>query len=433
MKKINKVAAFSLLFILTSCGGEEGLVAPSNFTFDLSTRAYSFSDVAAADTYQIVVEKLLNDATSESILNGDYITRTEQGQEISQYADAVVQQVTKPGASESAYVWTSPVNSTGNIKNTSGADTVTGNLKFYQFETQSDGVTPTLLDPLSETDPDEIPLGHYYISCYALDSSGNSSEAAWIEFTVDGQLAAPSISYSVEDGVMTVSVNSTYIDSAWRTEGLPESVDFTIDDGSGTTKTVSIDNWSYYSTVIGPSTSFNFMFLSEEVSVATADEYTVTAVARGDGGTILDSEETVVTGGTSGSSSSSSSGGDSSGGGMPGGDIGGNTGGDTGNNDWTISCGDLTFAEGAESFTVTYGSSSAFTDQTATLVESAEGVKYTYSFSNGDTAWPFDWDTKLALNEDYSAVLSWVAAGPMSAGSQTGTWSATDGIITVDF
>ncbi|MBQ7227950.1 MAG: hypothetical protein IJX05_06090, partial [Clostridia bacterium] len=171
---------------------------------------------------------------------------------------------------------------------------INGNLSIYQFQSKADGVTPTLLNPLDPTNPDEMPLGHYYISCYGIDADGNRSDPAWKEFVVGGKLANPQFSYSVEDGKMTVSITSSYINNAIRTEGLPYSIDVEIDDGSGSKKTVVFDNWAYYTTVIGPETSFNFMFLTKEIDVATADNYVVSAIARGDGGDIKDSDKVTL-------------------------------------------------------------------------------------------------------------------------------------------
>lgn len=278
----------SVCFGLAGCGGE--LAAPENFEFTLSTRAYSFDAVSGADSYQIFIEKILNDATGKSLVEGATIQREEKGQMITQPADSAASLVTMPGSEESRYVWSSTTNNTMNIADTDGDGKVSGNLMIYEFKSKADAAD-VLLNPNDPSNPDEIPLGHYYVSCYSVDKEGNRSEPSWQEIVVGGKLASPKFSYSVENGKMTITVTSSYINDALRTEGLPYSVDFEIDDGSGTKKTVTFDDWAYYTTVIGPETSFNFMFLEKEIDVASADTYTVSAVAKGDGGQILDSDK----------------------------------------------------------------------------------------------------------------------------------------------
>ena len=276
---------------LTGCGG--GLSAPENFTFDRATRAFSFDASGGAESYQIVINKIINEATGKSLSEEHRasIQREEKGSIITQYADIAAVQTTMPGSSESVYMWT-PIISSMLVQDNDHDGKVSGNLSIFKFQLQSDGVTPELLPG----DPEGLPLGHYYISCYASDAEGNSSEAAWREFVVEGRLDAPDFSYSVEDGKMTITLDNTYINNAMLYGGMPYSVDFTIDDGSGSVKTVSFDDWSYYATVIGPATTYNYMFLEKEIDVADAGSYTVTAVAKGDGAGIEDSETVTVRG-----------------------------------------------------------------------------------------------------------------------------------------
>lgn len=283
-------AALAMAFVgLTGCGG---LATPGNFTFDRPTRAYSFDTVDGATSYQISINKALNEATGRAMTAETLasIQRDERGQTITQPATTAAELRTMPGSSESKYIWTSFIANT--LVPGSDEAQISGNLSIYRNQTRADGVTPVLLSG----NPEELPLGHYYISCYAVDDEGNTSEPAWEEFVVAGQLDGPDYSYNVENGKMTISLSSTYVDNAMRYDGLPESIDFTINDGSGTAKTVTFDNFAYYATTIGPDTTYNYMFITEELDVSNANAYTVSAVARGDGGQITNSDTLTASG-----------------------------------------------------------------------------------------------------------------------------------------
>lgn len=276
---------------LTGCGG---ISAPGNFTFDRASRAFSFDTSGDGLAYQITINKLINEQTGKSLsdtADRAHIQIEERGQTITQYASIASELTTMPGSSESAYVW-SPIISSTLVEDTDGDGKVEGTIPIYRFQLQADGVTPVLLNG----NPEELPLGHYYISCVASDSEGNVSEAAWQEFVVAGQLEAPDFSYSVENGKMTIALDSTYINNAMLYDGAPEAIDFTIDDGSGTTKTVTFNDWSYYPSVIGPTTTYVYMFTTKEIDVASTNAYTVSAVAKGDGGQITNSSTPVASG-----------------------------------------------------------------------------------------------------------------------------------------
>ena len=287
---------------LTGCGGAS---VPGNFTFDRASRAYSFDSVDGATSYQISVNKVLNETTGRSMSSDGlaYILREERGQTITQYANTAAELATMPGSDESEYLWTSFIANTLVTDIEQDGD-VSGTLSIYRYQTRADGVTPVLLSG----DPEELPLGSYYITCRAVDGEGKTSDPAWQRSTVGGTLKSPEFSWSVENGKMTIAIGSTYIDDAMRYDGLPSSVEVTVDDGSGSSQTVVFDDWAYYATTIGPDTSYNYMFLEKEIDVADADEYTLTAVAKGDGGEVKDSSEVSLTDGAEGGNVTSSGG-----------------------------------------------------------------------------------------------------------------------------
>ncbi len=396
---------------LTGCGE---LKPPTEFKFELSTRAYSFKTASGADTYQIIINKILNDTTGKSLSTYTTIEREEKGQTIVQPADTAAEKVTMPGSSESVYIWSAAICNEMSIKDTMGTGTVSGNLLIYKFVSNTDA--PTLLDGVT----DEIPLGHYYISCYSVGSDGvRSAEPAWLEFTVEGQLAIPQFTAKVDGDKMTISLNSSYIDEALRTEGLPESIKLEVSDGTST-QTVTFDDWSYYSTVIGPATSYNYMFLEKEITVKENSTYSIKAVANGDGDKIKDSE-TVDSGEfTDEFSNATSSGGQGGGPGGPGGPGG--------------MVQKLTaiapFGAGAESVSVTINAGGTDYQLTGALAEEpGEGSTYTYSLSGKGGMGEAITGT-LVLKNDGSIAYSVSGFGPFAAISGGGTWSESDGTIT---
>ncbi|MBR1814726.1 MAG: NCS2 family permease [Lachnospiraceae bacterium] len=91
---------------------------------------------------------------------------------------------------------------------------------------------------------------------------------------------------------------------------------------------------------------------------------------------------------------------------------------------------EVTFEEGAESFTYEIGSHVYF-HTTATKAEPAPGTTYTYSLAKGDAQTPFDCKMFLYLNEDGTARLTVSAEGPVAAADLSGTWTSENGQITV--
>ena len=91
---------------------------------------------------------------------------------------------------------------------------------------------------------------------------------------------------------------------------------------------------------------------------------------------------------------------------------------------------EVTFAEGAETFQLVLGDSDLL-KTTATLAETAEGDKYTYTLKQGDEGAPFTLVMSLSLKEDGTTLLNVEAAGPISATKKTGTWTVEDGNITL--
>ena len=173
-------AALAMAFVgLTGCGG---LATPGNFTFDRPTRAYSFDTVDGATSYQISINKVLNEATGRAMTAETLasIQRDERGQTITQPATTAAELRTMPGSSESKYIWTSFIANT--LVPGSDEAQISGNLSIYRNQTRADGVTPVLLSG----NPEELPLGHYYISCYAVDDEENELGVRCVAVAIPG-------------------------------------------------------------------------------------------------------------------------------------------------------------------------------------------------------------------------------------------------------
>lgn len=91
----------------------------------------------------------------------------------------------------------------------------------------------------------------------------------------------------------------------------------------------------------------------------------------------------------------------------------------------------VTFDEGAASFSFTIGSQPFFETTANLQAEPNAGCAYTYTLADGDEAAPFESTMVLELKEDGTATVSVTAAGPISDATMNGTWTSEGGTISV--
>lgn len=92
----------------------------------------------------------------------------------------------------------------------------------------------------------------------------------------------------------------------------------------------------------------------------------------------------------------------------------------------------ISFAEGATGFTWKIGEHQLF-QTTASLTDAQEGDKYTYTLAMGDPNAPFSAEMLVHLKADGTVLLHVSASGPISGADVAGTWTVTDGQITVEW
>lgn len=257
-----------VLFGLTGCGNK--LPTPSDFVFEADmtagTNSFSFKTVEGGETYQVAVQKIINDATGEELVPSNQAAK-----------------ITPPGSDESFYIWSELTGSKTGIKDKDGSGKIDGKVTFREYSSSAETVGGTIRI-------NELPLGKYYVTCVAeATAEKEQSDPAWSTFVVGGKLAEPVFSYTVANGKMTITVDNSYLTNALGYTGLPASIDFTVNDGSGD-KTASISNWAYTNTVNGPNKAFTFTHNTVTLDVAGASSYQVSAVAKGDGDAIKDSD-----------------------------------------------------------------------------------------------------------------------------------------------
>lgn len=245
--------------------------------------------------------------------------------------------------------------------------------------------------------------GAYTFKVFAMTEDYSMSAASAAEYSSTGALPAPEVAWSWDGSVLTLQLaNSGDYDYA----AAPDSVEVTISGAAGDT-----------------TASFDATLSDITVEGLTAGDYTVKAVAASSSAyvTSASSEEGTVSVslGAEAAASDNYTAPQQMGGG--------------GGGDWTVTPTPATFAEGAESFSLVIGSMD-FLKTTAQLqAEPDEGSQYTYVLQNGDAAAPFAAECimKLQIKADGTTTLTVTAAGPLSAATINGTWTAADGSITL--
>lgn len=91
----------------------------------------------------------------------------------------------------------------------------------------------------------------------------------------------------------------------------------------------------------------------------------------------------------------------------------------------------ITFAEGADGFMWKIGEHQLFQTTAKLAAETQEGDKYTYDLEMGDPNAPFSAEMVAHLKADGTVLLHVGAGGPIMGADVNGTWTVTDGQITV--
>lgn len=272
--KIKKIITTALLGALALCtvfaftGCSSKFETPKDFTFEDTTGKYSFKTVSSADTYQVAVQKIIDEKTAKGIA--------------SQNQSSLVTNKDSSGAEKSFYIWSELTGSASGLKDTDGDGEISGTVTFRAYSSHAQQVGSIL--KISE-----LPLAHYYVTCVAeATADKEQSDPAWKEIVVGGTLQTPVVSTSVSGSKMTVALNAAYVKNAFLYTGIPSKVEVTVNDGASNT-VLTYDDWSYTNSVIGPEKSFTFTNISQEISYDSSKSYTISAKAIGDGDKIKDS------------------------------------------------------------------------------------------------------------------------------------------------
>lgn len=118
--------------------------------------------------------------------------------------------------------------------------------------------------------------------------------------------------------------------------------------------------------------------------------------------------------------------------GNSGGGSGGQGGGQQGGGGQSFSFESYTWNTADKSFQVKAGSSTLTTFTATRNATATEGSTYSFTLATNDTGAPFTINCTLELKADGTAVFHCGAAGPLSETTQNGTWTETDGVVTIN-
>lgn len=411
------VITASALVVTTACGDSSSSAAPTNFVLDTSSGAFSFDALEDRDTYTAGISKIINDATGATLESS------------SQAATMTLSDGTE------AYVWSEQVGSKTGLSDSDGDGVISGTFTLRKYSNSASYVG----DTYSFSD---LPVGNYVATVIADATTDlDASDAATYEFTVAGDLAEPTgFSASInDDGYIEITQPSSYatytITSGGTIScsyylwcllagGMPEYMQFDVTDADGTVvETLTLDDFGYTNTVIGPTKSFTFNNATVTGSTALdADaDYTVVVTAVGDGDQIGSSSATLTVGETTTSSGSTDSGSIDSG--VP------DFGTDSGSTDLTVEITSIDITNATVDVHWTIGNDTTISCTLTAADETTDGSSYSYTYegANGDETIT----GTVELLEDGTVTATIDQFGPFSATTCTGTWTEEDGVITV--
>lgn len=257
MKKTLCVLSLSLLcaplamFSLTSCNTKVQLDTPTDITFDYKTGKFSFTGVENAKTYTVGISEIINDTTGAGLVGINNAS-----------------QLTMPDGTKK-YVWGSQIASATGVADQDGDGKVEGTLIYRSFSS-------TAADPGQVVDYTQIPIGDYVMTVMA-DANSEAklagSEYAMLEFSINGTLPDPEGFTSSFDGnKMTIKSASNYFINALSTKGMPDEMKIVIKEDGTAVDTITIDDFSYTNTVIGPAKSYTFTYADTVTSTKELDK-----------------------------------------------------------------------------------------------------------------------------------------------------------------
>ncbi len=253
---------------ITSCSSKTQLDAPTNITYDFASGKVSFDAVEGASTYTIGVSEIINDVTGknlEEIKNSSKITL--DGEEV--------------------YVWSTQIGSLTSLTDKDGDGKVEGTIVYRSFSS-------TASDPGQVIKCTAIPKGDFILTVMAdKTDSLAGSEYGMIKFSNTGALTDPT-GFSgtfTEDNKLSISAASNYYINCLSTNGMPEKMEIVIKQDGTALETITVDDFSYTNTVIGPAKSYNFTnaTVTGTKTIDKTKKITATVQAKGNGTSKTDS------------------------------------------------------------------------------------------------------------------------------------------------
>ena len=254
---------------VASCSSKTQLDTPTNLSYDLATGKVTFDAVDGAKTYTVGVSEIINDTTGkgiEGIKNSSKLTL--DGKEV--------------------YVWATQIGSLTSLTDKDGDGKVEGKIVYRSFSSSAS-------DAGSVIKCTDIPKGDFILTVMA-DKTDDlaGSEYGMLKFSNAGALADPT-GFSgafTDDKKLSISAASSYYINSLSTNGLPESMEFVIKEDGTAVETITLDDFSYTNTVIGPAKSYNFTnaTVTSTKALDTSKKITATVQAKGNGTSKTDSK-----------------------------------------------------------------------------------------------------------------------------------------------
>lgn len=254
---------------LTSCSSKTQLDTPTNISYDVATGKFSFDAIEGAKTYTIGVSEIINETTGKGIAG-------IQGSAKMKLSDKEV------------YIWTTQIGSVSGVADTDNDGKVEGKIVFRSFSSSA-------ANPGSPVKATAIPKGDFILTVMAdATSSLAGSEYGIYTFSNKGALADPTgfTGTFTEDGKLKITAASKYYINSLSTTGLPENMEFVVKQDGSVLETLSMNDFTYSNTVIGPEKSYNFNNASVTTTktVDKTKKITATVQVKGNGNSKTDSQ-----------------------------------------------------------------------------------------------------------------------------------------------
>lgn len=243
---------------ITGCSSESSN-APTDITYDVSTGDFSFTTVDGGDTYVVGVMRVLNDVTGEALTSINGSSTVE--------VDGVTY-----------YVWSEQTGSVSGLSDSDGDGTITGTVVYREYSSSAETVGAVF-------DASELGVGTYILAVTPASTDElTDPEVGYLVFTVEGTLETPSgfTAQVNSDGYIEVTAESSYFLNCLTDTGLPSYLTYEVYADGELVETITVDDYSYTNTVLGPAKSFTFTnaaTVTGTVALDTSAEITVTVTA----------------------------------------------------------------------------------------------------------------------------------------------------------